>query len=154
MMDDVDRDCCDEIETLVKKALEEAPWDVERVDSSDPSRALILRHKDRGQFTSSPRVTLLIKWGDWGGWDQFYSNRESDAPEQEPTPVLQVKTSYVAGEAQCCPVCRGSRAVPNGFYAQTSGSWTTNSSTSEPCKTCSATGVVFTPERVESAPSG
>ena len=41
-----------------------------------------------------------------------------------------------------CPVCGGSGLVPNGYYNQTSGVWSTTSTTPETCKSCNGTGIV------------
>ena len=42
-----------------------------------------------------------------------------------------------------CPVCRGNGLVPNGFYTQTSGTWSTTSLGPEKCHSCSGKGVVW-----------
>lgn len=42
-----------------------------------------------------------------------------------------------------CPVCNGNGLVPNGFYMQTSGHWSTSSITPETCRSCSGTGIVW-----------
>ena len=42
-----------------------------------------------------------------------------------------------------CPVCNGNGLVPNGFYMQTSGYWSTSSITPETCRSCSGTGIVW-----------
>ena len=42
-----------------------------------------------------------------------------------------------------CPVCNGNGLVPNGFYMQTSGHWTTSSITPETCRSCGGTGIVW-----------
>lgn len=47
--------------------------------------------------------------------------------------------------AERCPVCGGNGQVPNGFYLQTGGQWTTSSTTPEKCRTCKGEGVVFSP---------
>jgi len=46
-------------------------------------------------------------------------------------------------KVQCCPVCGGNGLVPNGFYSQTSGCWTTASISPEVCRSCNGTGVIF-----------
>lgn len=45
--------------------------------------------------------------------------------------------------AQRCPVCGGNGLVSNGFYTQTSGHWSSNSTVPETCRSCNGTGVVF-----------
>jgi len=42
-----------------------------------------------------------------------------------------------------CPVCNGNGLVPNGFYMQTSGHWSTTSITPETCRSCNGTGIVW-----------
>ncbi len=42
-----------------------------------------------------------------------------------------------------CPVCDGSGLVPEGFYMQTSGHWSTTVTMPEQCRTCGGTGVVW-----------
>ena len=42
-----------------------------------------------------------------------------------------------------CPVCNGNGLVPNGFYTQTSGHWSTSSITPEKCRSCNGTGIVW-----------
>ena len=42
-----------------------------------------------------------------------------------------------------CPVCNGNGLVPNGFYTQTSGHWSTSSITPETCRSCNGTGIVW-----------
>ena len=42
-----------------------------------------------------------------------------------------------------CPVCGGSGLVPEGFYLQTSGYWSTTGTMMEQCRTCGGTGVVW-----------
>ena len=45
----------------------------------------------------------------------------------------------------CCPVCNGNGLVPNGFYNQVSGQWSSYDITPEKCKSCNGTGVVWKP---------
>lgn len=40
-----------------------------------------------------------------------------------------------------CPVCGGTGIVPNGFYSQTSGQW--SSASPETCRSCGGTGIVW-----------
>ena len=42
-----------------------------------------------------------------------------------------------------CPVCGGSRVVPNGFYRQTSGDWLTTDATPETCRSCNGIGIIY-----------
>ena len=42
-----------------------------------------------------------------------------------------------------CPVCGGNGLVPNGFYMQTSGHWSSSDATPEKCRTCNNSGVVW-----------
>ena len=42
-----------------------------------------------------------------------------------------------------CPVCDGSGIVPNGFYNQTSGQWSTTDATPDVCRSCNGTGIVW-----------
>ena len=44
-----------------------------------------------------------------------------------------------------CPVCNGNGLVPNGFYEQTSGYWSTTSITPVMCRSCNGTGIVWKP---------
>ena len=43
--------------------------------------------------------------------------------------------------AQKCPVCQGTRMVPNGFYSQSQQS--TTDATPETCLTCNGEGIVY-----------
>ena len=52
-----------------------------------------------------------------------------------------------------CPVCGGSGLVDNGFYDQTSGTWTTSDNTPETCKSCGGTGIVWEPQEVHHGPN-
>lgn len=45
-----------------------------------------------------------------------------------------------------CPVCGGNGIVANSFYLQTTGSWSTTSTTPEKCRTCAGTGIVWSTE--------
>ncbi len=44
-----------------------------------------------------------------------------------------------------CPVCGGNGLVPQGYYNQTSGRWTTGSLEPEMCRSCNGTGVIWKP---------
>lgn len=49
-------------------------------------------------------------------------------------------------DASRCPVCNGNGLVPNGFYRQTSGLWSSTSTKPETCKSCNGSGVVWKKE--------
>lgn len=57
------------------------------------------------------------------------------------------RASNVRPEAMpyICPVCRGNGLVDNGFYTQTTGQWTSTSTTPEPCRACAGKGVLWNP---------
>lgn len=42
-----------------------------------------------------------------------------------------------------CPVCRGNGLVPNGWYARTNGNWSAADTTSERCRSCLGTGLIW-----------
>ena len=42
-----------------------------------------------------------------------------------------------------CPVCNGNGLVPNGFYNQTSGHWSTTNASPEKCRACDGRGLVY-----------
>ncbi len=42
-----------------------------------------------------------------------------------------------------CPVCGGNGLVPNGFYLQTTGQWTTSSTAPETCRSCNGQGYIL-----------
>ena len=42
-----------------------------------------------------------------------------------------------------CPVCGGNGLVPNGFYNQTTGNWSSTDATPETCRSCGGLGVVW-----------
>lgn len=42
-----------------------------------------------------------------------------------------------------CPVCNGNGIVPNGFYHQTTGEWSTSSIEPETCQSCKGSGIVW-----------
>lgn len=41
-----------------------------------------------------------------------------------------------------CPVCNGNGLVPNGFYTQTTGQWSTTDASVETCRSCAGKGYV------------
>ena len=41
-----------------------------------------------------------------------------------------------------CPICNGNGLVSNGFYNQTSGTWSSSSTAFEQCKSCNGQGVI------------
>jgi hypothetical protein len=50
-----------------------------------------------------------------------------------------------------CPICKGKRTVPGGFYRMTlEGLWTSyNDEPDEICRTCQGSGIVWEPEIVK-----
>lgn len=42
-----------------------------------------------------------------------------------------------------CPVCKGRKVVPNGFYRITNGCGMSSDATPEVCKSCNGTGVLW-----------
>ena len=42
-----------------------------------------------------------------------------------------------------CPVCFGTGAVASGFYSSTTGVWTSTSTSTEVCRSCFGTGIVW-----------
>ena len=42
-----------------------------------------------------------------------------------------------------CPICGGNGLVDNGFYNQTSGSWSSTGTIPETCRTCNGEGIVW-----------
>ena len=50
---------------------------------------------------------------------------------------------YPEMKPHVCPVCNGTGEVPSGFYNQTSGTWTTSDNTTEQCRTCNGSGIVW-----------
>ena len=68
--------------------------------------------------------------------------------EQAAEDIMRIFTQQPTAEgaeeiAQCCPVCGGNGLVPNGFYNQTSGQWTSCSTLPGTCRTCNGTGVIL-----------
>jgi methyl coenzyme M reductase subunit D len=61
MMDDIDRDCCSEIERVLTKNLPEE-WNVVDRKFHDPGMTLTLDHSTKG-FVGQPTVTVEITYG-------------------------------------------------------------------------------------------
>ena len=72
-------------------------------------------------------------------------NMSKEKPELEETTNQPLLISDVSKSLapHRCPVCNGNGLVPNGFYMQTSGHWSTSSITPEPCRSCGGTGIVW-----------
>jgi len=47
------------------------------------------------------------------------------------------------GQPHRCPVCGGNGLVPSGFYDQVSGEWWSSDASSETCRSCNGTGIVW-----------
>jgi len=58
-------------------------------------------------------------------------------------PVYGEITFHQGATPHRCPICNGNGLVPNGFYNQTSGYWSTTSLNAEKCRTCNGTGVIW-----------
>lgn len=68
------------------------------------------------------------------------SIQELEETTKTSPPIADVSKSLTPHR---CPVCNGNGIVPNGFYTQTSGHWSTSSITPETCRTCSGAGIVW-----------
>ncbi len=56
----------------------------------------------------------------------------------------QKMTLVSESKPHCCPICSGTGTVPNGFYRQVSGQWSSSSdATPEQCRSCRGTGIVW-----------
>ena len=51
-------------------------------------------------------------------------------------------TTPVSKTPYKCPICNGNGMVPDGFYNQTSGQWS-STGTVEKCRSCNGTGIVW-----------
>ena len=67
-------------------------------------------------------------------------NKNSNEAENLALNIANVRKSLAPHR---CPVCNGYGLVPNGFYMQTSGHWSTSSITPETCRSCNGTGIVW-----------
>ena len=66
--------------------------------------------------------------------------KKKEAKTEKFTGVFTIKESRAPYQ---CPVCGGNGKVPNGFYNQTGGEWSTTSTTPEICRSCDGTGIVW-----------
>lgn len=90
---------------------------------------------------------FIHKWSNW--WILQPKRKQlDDAFEKELNELIErevalqqqpVSKSLVPHR---CPVCNGKGLVPNGFYMQTSGNWSTSSITPETCRSCSGSGII------------
>lgn len=69
--------------------------------------------------------------------------RESENINESENSVLYVADVSKSLAPHRCPVCNGNGLVPNGFYMQTSGNWSTTNITPEMCRSCSGVGIVW-----------
>lgn len=69
--------------------------------------------------------------------------KEKTELEEQTKPPLLIADVSKSLAPHRCPVCNGNGLVPNGFYMQTSGHWSTSSITPEQCRSCNGTGIVW-----------
>lgn len=62
---------------------------------------------------------------------------------QKLTPPMEWRYGPAPKTPHKCPVCSGNGLVPNGFYSQTSGQWSSTSTEPEQCRSCDGKGVIF-----------
>ncbi|MBD3627629.1 hypothetical protein [Cyclobacterium sp.] len=76
---------------------------------------------------------------------EIYINRQSEPEMQKwfPTPKENRGPIQNQTTAHRCPVCNGNGLVPNGFYHQTTGEWSTSSIEPEMCQSCNGSGIVW-----------
>lgn len=90
-------------------------------------------------------IEMFADNGEHSHWQLVDENGEilwSEEPtEVKNNAVLPLVSKSLAPHR--CPVCNGNGLVPNGFYMQTSGHWSTSSITPETCRSCGGTGVVW-----------
>lgn len=70
------------------------------------------------------------------------TNKKAKLKETTNPPLLIADVSKSLAPHRC-PVCNGNGIVPNGFYMQTSGYWSTSNITPEKCRSCGGTGIVW-----------
>jgi len=70
-------------------------------------------------------------------------SKEKTELEETTDPLLLIADVGKSLAPHRCPVCNGNGLVPNGFYMQTSGHWSTSSITPETCRSCGGTGIVW-----------
>jgi len=70
-------------------------------------------------------------WEDWNTTDKEEYNQLKDKI-----------TKALENNISICPICNGNGLVPNGFYAQTSGRWSTSSTSAEQCQSCNGCGYI------------
>lgn len=67
---------------------------------------------------------------------------KTELEETTNTPLLIADVSKSLSPHRC-PVCNGNGLVDNGFYTQTSGTWSTSNVSHETCRSCGGTGIVW-----------
>ena len=70
-------------------------------------------------------------------------SKEKTELEETTAPPLLIADVSKSLAPHRCPVCNGNGLVPNGFYMQTSGYWSTSDSALETCRSCNGSGIVW-----------
>jgi len=79
------------------------------------------------------------EWKQVGEFDQ-----SNIIPEDENTSDINGNIEIQSqARPYCCPVCAGNGLVPNGFYRQVGGIWSSTDATPEKCRACKGTGIVW-----------
>ena len=73
---------------------------------------------------------------------EIMSKEKTELEETTNPPLLIADVSKSLAPHRCA-VCNGNGLVPNGFYMQTSGSWSTSSITPETCRSSGGNGIVW-----------
>lgn len=55
----------------------------------------------------------------------------------------QVQPVVISELPYRCPICSGNGLVPQGFYSQVSGQWSSSTIEFETCRSCDGAGIVW-----------